>query len=126
MEQELITLWEMSKDNIRTRLWNEYDNIQEYKDLLIIMLTEFAKTMEEDLDIEDFHICEHSIGDYTGDIIFIYMLGYTRWWHCDIYICNIQYGSCSGCDSLLAALAYKNKEASVEALLSLCLHVLLL
>lgn len=120
MDKKLVALWDKSRDNIRTRLVNEYDDIKEYEDLLTIILTEFAKTMNQDLD---FHICEHSIGDYSGDIVFIYQLGYTSWWDPDIYVCNIKYGSCSGCDALLAALSYKNKESSVDALLSLCLHI---
>lgn len=123
MEQELITLWDNSRDNIRTRLVNEYDNINEYKDLLIIILTELAKSAHEDFDVEDFHICEHRVGDYTGDIVFIYVFGH-RWYDPDLYVCKIEYGSCSGCDSLLAAQSYNDKEKGVDALLTLCLHII--
>ena len=122
MDTRLVELWDKSKDNIRTRLVNEYDNIDEYKDLLIIILTEFAKTAEEDYKLADFNIGEHRVGDYTGDIVFVYVFGY-RYWDPDLYICKIEYGSCSGCDSLLAALSYKNKEKGVDALLTLCLHI---
>lgn len=122
MDTRLVELWDKSRDNIRTRLVNEYDNIDEYKDLLIIILTEFAKTEKEDFDVEDFHICEHRVGDYTGDIVFVYVFGY-RYWDPDLYICKIEYGSCSGCDSLLAAHSYNDKEKGVDALLTLCLHI---
>ena len=122
MDKKLVELWDKSRDNIRTRLVNEYDNINEYKDLLVIILTEFAKTAGEDFDGDDFDICEHRVGDYSGNIVFIYVFGY-RWWEPDLYVCQIEYGSCSGCDSLLSALSYKNKETSVDALLTLCLHI---
>lgn len=125
MNKKLVELRNKSQDNIKNKLFEDYDKIKTYKDLLVITLKEFMKSMNRKCKVKDFNIKTHKFGDYSGALVFVYTLGeYDGFWENNIYACCIDYGSCSGCDTLLEALSYKDKEKSVKALLTLCLHII--
>lgn len=131
MIKEFVKSWDKHKDELKEYFKNnpqsEYCN---YEDIVKLL---FEKVINADLedDYDKFDVEEIKViddGDYQGTQIFIL---HKNSYHPDIneYVyTHTCYGSCSGCDTLLAILDYdydeKPNEEQVEDLMQLALHLL--
>lgn len=131
MIKEFVKSWDKYKDELKDFFKNNTpSNYSDYEDIVKLL---FEKVINVDLvdDFEKFDIENIKViddGDYQGTQIFII--------HRDSYQPDINeyvythtcYGSCSGCDTLLAILGYnydeKPNEQQVEDLMQLALHLL--
>lgn len=131
MIKEFVKSWDKHKDALKEYFENNaQSNYRDYKDIVKLL---FEKVINVDLkydsekfDIENIKVIDD--GNYQGTQIFII--------HRDSYQPDISeyvythtyYGSCSGCDTLLAILDYdydeKPNEQQVEDLMQLALHLL--
>lgn len=126
MIKEFVKSWDKHKDELK----EYFKNNPHYKDIVKLL---FEKVINADLedDYDKFDVEEIKViddGDYQGTQIFIL---HKNSYHPDIneYVyTHICYGSCSGCDTLLAILDYdydeKPNEEQVEDLMQLALHLL--
>lgn len=131
MIKEFVKSWDKHKDELKDFFKNNTpSNYSDYEDIVKLL---FEKVINVDLvydsekfDIENIKIIDD--GDYQGTQIFIihrdsYQPGINEYVYTHTY-----YGSCSGCDTLLAILDYnydeKLNEQQVEDLMQLALHLL--
>ena len=131
MIKEFVESWDKHKDELKEYFKNNTQS--EYCDYEDIVKLLFEKVINADLedDYDKFDVEEIKViddGDYQGTQIFIL--------HKNSYQPDINeyvythtcYGSCSGCDTLLAILDYdydeKPNEEQVEDLMQLALHLL--
>ena len=128
MDKRLAELWYETRDDIRKELYKKYYDIKTYGDLLAIMLGEFAKYLEVEEQEGFFRIVAQEYGSYSGNVLLVYNLDeddeilddYTN---SGVFICIIDYGSCSGCDTLLHALD-EGRIDGVGELMQICLHII--
>lgn len=130
MIKSFIKSWEKNKDKleeyIRTHKQVECDS---YKDLVKLI---FDLVINPDInvcgdgifDTDEIDVLDH--GDYQGTFIFI--LHRNTYQPCvDEYIYTyVEYGSCSGCDTLQSIHRYDEDEPDeqqVEDYMTLCLHL---
>jgi mRNA-degrading endonuclease HigB of HigAB toxin-antitoxin module len=131
MIKEFVESWDKHKDELKEYFKNNTQgNYSYYEDIVKLL---FEKVINADLeddydkfDVEKIKIIDD--GDYQGTRIFIlhknsYQPGILEYVYTHAY-----YGSCSGCDTLLAILDYnydeKPNEQQVEDLMQLALHLL--
>ena len=131
MIKEFVESWDKHKDELKEYFKNNPQS--EYCDYEDIVKLLFEKVINVDLedDYDKFDVEEIKViddGDYQGTRIFIlhknsYQPGILEYVYTHTY-----YGSCSGCDTLLAILDYnydeKPNEQQVEDLMQLALHLL--
>lgn len=129
MIKEFCLAWEKNKDKLeeylRTTPQSEYGS---YKDLVRSIFNIVINTDERIYDQYDTeNIVSIDDGDYQGTLIFIL--------HRDTYypdvsdyvFTSVDYGSCSGCDTLLSISGYEDdipSDEQVEDYMTLCLHLL--
>ena len=61
-------------------------------------------------------------GDYQGTLVFV--IGSSDYQPDRYWVTKVSYGSCSGCDSLEAAIGWSEDSHDFEALYTLALHML--
>lgn len=125
--------WAKNKDKLRERLANTpqigYDS---YLKLLSIALDEIVN----DEKVEDWRgrkplqtkdIVEINFGDYQGTQILVFHKNTYQPDASETYYTVVEYGSCSGCDTLLAISEYEEglpSEGQINDYMTLCLHML--
>ena len=88
-----------------------------YRDIVTAVVDVGLTGTELDPD----RITEIDHGDYQGALVYVIAeKGYQPWDH---YAVVIDYGSCSGCDTLEAALCQCDKSVVVADLMVLSLHI---
>lgn len=129
MIKEFCLAWEKNKNKLeeylRTTPQSEYGS---YKDLVRLIFNIVINTNERIYDQYDTeNIVSIDNGDYQGTLIFIlhrenYQLGLSGY-----VFTSVDYGSCSGCDTLLSISGYEDglpSDEQVEDYMTLCLHLL--
>lgn len=134
MIKEFVEAWDAKKDDLRQYFRNhrqiEYDSYEKLlSKILEIVINPFLLekgdkystfVSDKTLKIDD--------GDYQGTLIFVFHR-YSYQPDGSDYVCTcVGYGSCSGCDTLLAINDYTTKklptEQQLEDYMTLCLHML--
>jgi len=149
MLREFTKLWFEARPGVIWQLQNmQIEHIDTYTKLLHIMLTEFNKVIDEDdtkYDGDKFNLNIKQIdyGDYQGTLILAFAKDVYQPSASETYYTYVEYGSCSGCDTLLSIVhnspfCYdeydelddadkeeydKIKEQQINDLLTLCLHM---
>jgi hypothetical protein len=134
MNKSVLKAWDERSNGIRLRL-AEMDMDYEYKDLVKLTVETlfpyegyYADPLfEMDCDVvypnKDM-IHEIDDGDYQGTLLFLIpVAGYQPE---DYYYIKVDYGSCSGCDTLLGITGYqegKPNSQQLQDLFMLCLHI---
>lgn len=128
MIKEFIKSWDKHKDELKEAMKNSKNhNSFEYRDIVKMLFTivinpdiEYGKFDTENMLVID-------DGDYQGTQIFIlhektYQPNVSEYVYTNTY-----YGSCSGCDTLLAIQGWNDdlpSEEQVKDYMTLCLHLL--
>jgi len=150
MLSEITKLWFDARPGVIQQLQNtEIEHIDTYNKLLYIILTEFNKVVDADetkYDWDKFKLDIKQIdyGDYQGTLILTFAKDIYQPSASDTYYTYVEYGSCSGCDTLMNIIysnpfCYDNyddltdddkeeynkaKEHQINDLLTLCLHMI--
>lgn len=138
MIKEFVQAWDKNKDKLReyikTHKQEEYDDYVDLVKLLfdIVINPEISNTPYSDeryfnkaFDTENIH--EINDGDYQGSLIFLLHADWYQPDPGDYVYTSVYYGSCSGCDTLLAINCYGEdlpNEEQVNDYMTLCLHLL--
>lgn len=125
MIKDFINLWEENKKVLKNELKNEVksnkNNIS-YK-LLLEKIIRLILNKKYCFCEQDIHVIDD--GDYQGTLVMLFYDGVYQPGASDYVITYVSYGSCSGCDTLLAALECNVDENQiVEDLMLICLHLI--
>ena len=130
MEQKFIDLWFKNKDKLKEALMN-YEDLEycSYLDLFKLTIKNIINAGRTDYDkiLDEDKITEIDNGDYQGTLLFIIPRDTYQPMENEYYITFVDYGSCSGCDTLLAIqdnCSYESKEGQINDFMTLCLHML--
>ena len=126
MIQEYIDLWFKNKaaleNYFRQNPQNQYD---EYKTILQKTI-ELVINPDSDKDLNTKRITQIDDGDYQGTLIFLIPLKTYQPNESEYVWTSVDYGSCSGCDTLLAISGYDDglpSEGQVKEYMILSLHL---
>lgn len=129
MEKEIIERWEKGKENLQKYLSTHKikKTCESYGDLVKVLINECLNYSKDYTKFSIDFVCVDD-GHYQGTQLFIL--------HYDLYqpdvdeyfIFDNNYGSCSGCDTLLGIIGYGSNdcfpnEDVVNKLMTLCLHM---
>ena len=130
MIKEYVSKWNKNKKNLEEYFRNtrqeEYNNYKTIVTKLIELVINYnVEDSFEQLDFE--RITEIDNGDYQGTLIYVIPKGYYQPCIEDYVYTFVYYGSCSGCDVLLAISDYeedKPNEEQVKGYMQLALNIL--
>lgn len=127
MDKNIIKRWETNKQHLFEFLQNNPQQNYEYTDLIKILIKECLNyNVSTDTFSEEINIIDH--GDYQGTQIFILHKDTYQPDINEYYCTHNYYGSCSGCDTLLAIKELDNSELPSEEQLkgymNLMLHLI--
>lgn len=125
MEQELVARFDAKRDEIRGNLLNLLINSNHYIDYIDIVKVVIEAVHDDNYSSPDpEHIHEIDDGEYQGTLLFVIPAdGYQPY---DYWCVKVGYGSCSGCDTLMAILEgdYGDTiDEKVDSLFTLALHI---
>ena len=106
------------KANIRQN-WDEFDEYSMLVKAVVTAITDEDEFSEPVPDPERIHVLGG--GEYSGTLLFV--IGCKHAYSDTYWYVMIDYGSCSGCDSLAAAHLYDPTDTSVDDVWTLCLHI---
>ena len=106
MIREFIYLWERKEDWIREYISENLDefNRYEYQDLVAFLIENVLNDGERKFSWDD--ITRIDYGDYQGTLIFVFHEETYQPGTWETYYTSVEYGSCSGCDTLLGIQSY--------------------
>ena len=123
--------WNTNKEKLQNALeiqtgWNECN----YKDLVIATVEYIlnGSDMYNDIQWDAKNITEIDNGDYQGTLIFLIPQDAYQPAEYEYLITYVYYGSCSGCDTLLAIQDYGDEKltnSQVKAFMSLCKDIVM-
>lgn len=132
MNKYCISRWDKNKDRLQKRIENSIDhNSWDYKTLVKLIIEEVLNPDEEfefnTWDSEEITVIDN--GDYQGSQLFLFHKSTYQPGPADYLITYEYYGSCSGCDSLLAIQDWSSNrtlpnERQVKDYMSLCLNLI--
>ena len=107
MEKEIIERWEKGKENLQKYLsTHEIENTCEsYEDLVKVLINECLNYSKDYKVFSTEFVCIDN-GHYQGTQIFVLHYDTYQPNYNDYYIFDNEYGSCSGCDTLLGIIGY--------------------
>lgn len=127
MDSDIIKRWEKNKQHLSEYLQNNPHQNYEYMDLIKILVNECLNyDIKNDTFSNDINVIDH--GDYQGTQIFILHKDDYQPSIRDYYYTHNEYGSCSGCDALLAIQDSDSSEfpseKQVKEYMDLMLHLI--
>lgn len=134
MLKVLVEKWDKNKDRLKEALSDVINNGIEYEDLVRLTFSTIYNDGDESigypynkLDCDE--ITKIDNGDYQGTLLFLIPFETYQPSEYEYLMTYVGYGSCSGCDTLLAIVDYDNwgrkfSETQVEKLLTLCKDIL--
>lgn len=125
MEHELVARFDAKCEEIRGNLLNLLINSNHYIDYIDIVKVIIEAVHDDNHSSPDpEHIHEIDDGEYQGTLLFVIPAdGYQPY---DYWCVKVSYGSCSGCDTLMAILEgdYGDTiDEKVDSLFTLALHI---
>lgn len=128
----IIKQWDKNKNSLREYLENaSYDDVDTYEKLVKLVITHIINK-DNDMygeTIKLSNLKEIDYGDYQGTLIYIFPADTYQPSAYDTFYISVEYGSCSGCDTLLSIVGYyfgeteKLGKEQVDDLMKLCLHL---
>lgn len=129
MIQEYINLWLENKTALehyfKQTPQSEYSEYKTILEKIIEIVINPNVEMLDELDIK--HITEIDDGDYQGTLIFLIHRETYQPTVSDYIYTSVDYGSCSGCDTLLGISGYDEdipSEKQVKDYMTLALHLI--
>lgn len=132
MNKYCVDRWNKNKDKLQKRIENSIDhNSWSYKTLVKLIIEEILNSGEEfeddTWDSEEITVIDN--GDYQGSQLFLFHKNTYQPGPEDYLITFEYYGSCSGCDTLMAIQdwSYEQKlpnETQVRDYMALCLNLI--
>lgn len=112
MIKEIIADWEKYKQKIR-------DSLVEADDKDELSYLDIVKILVENISLLE-SVTEVSSGDYQGVNLYVFTGdSYSR----DFYYMTVNYGSCSGCDTLARLQSDKYGDERIDGYMTLVLHM---
>lgn len=130
MIKKFVEKWNRYKENLENYFRNtKQEEYQDYKDIVKALFKNVINQGETDhwnkFNIEEMTLIDD--GDYQGTQIFIIPLDTYQPNIEDYVVTNTYYGSCSGCDTLLAINEFSSglpSEEQIHDYMMLALHLL--
>ena len=131
MVKEFCKAWEANKGNLeeyfRTHEQDEYDSYEALVKLLFdIVINPSMKSDYYRFSTDDMTVLDH--GDYQGTLIFILHMDHHLLCVDEYVYTSVNYGSCSGCDTLMRINEYNwdklPNEEQIKDYMTLCLHLI--
>ena len=130
MIKEFVEKWDKYKENLENYFRNtRQEEYQDYKDIVKALFENVINKDETD-SWNKFNLKEMTLiddGDYQGTQIFIIPLDVYQPNTSNYVVINTYYGSCSGCDTLMAIQDYEvglPNEEQIKDYMELALHLL--
>lgn len=130
MIKEFVEKWDKYKENLENYFRNtRQEEYQDYKDIVKALFENVINKDETD-SWNKFNLKEMTLiddGDYQGTQIFIIPLDVYQPNTSNYVVTNTYYGSCSGCDALMAIQDYEvglPNEEQIKDYMELALHLL--
>ena len=120
MIMKFVELWEKHKHELPPHL-NYFDNNLTYTDLVKLVIVDVINHGEDKFNSHQITVIDD--GDYQGTLLFIIPLKTYQPTQEEYIYTFVDYGSCSGCDTLLAILG-DEPEQRTKDLMTLCLRLL--
>lgn len=122
MIKEFIDRFEANKDKIRATFTEAHP--ADYKAIVAAVVS--AVGGEDEYDVpSSMRIHEIDDGDYQGTLV--YVIGAGGYQPNDYWYVKVNYGSCSGCDTLEAITSYSDEKPTAEQVdqyMTLATHIL--
>lgn len=117
MIKEFVEQWDRKKDRLRQRIAERRPD--EYKQLVELV----AEIMDEGKTLDPTKVVEFWGSDYQGDALYV-VRGKDNVYQGDyFYTVKVEYGSCSGCDTLQSILVDFEGDKQLDGYMKLCLHI---
>ena len=134
MIKEFLPIWEKNKHFLLERLQKDVQKEENtswgydisYEGLLQLIIEEVLnKDVDSDESWEGFFTKIQTVdfGDYQGTLIMCFAKNTYQPSASETYYTYVDYGSCSGCDTLQGILYTAKTEKQPELLFTLCLHL---
>lgn len=128
MNKDILNAWDKNQNNVRE--WIATVNNSDFSYEMLLQNT--IRILFEESEY-DYHIPDHkritmiNNGEYQGTLVFViggqgYQPGVEDHWYT-----SVDYGSCSGCDTLQAISVYSNdlpNKKQIQQYWTLCLHMM--
>lgn len=123
MIKSFVKVWDEHKDEVRSRLSEHPESYEVLVRSVVQMIADHTERYAKGPDPERIHLIDD--GDYQGTLLFVIAgAGYQPR---DYWYVKIDYGSCSGCDTLQGIRSYSYKapltKEQVNAYMTLALHI---
>jgi hypothetical protein len=126
MNKELVEQWEENKHSLKEYIKIHVMNY-EYEDLVKLTFSLAIKGVTKYRKLNLKEMTEINNGDYQGTLLYIIPFDTYQPNEEEYLITYVDYGSCSGCDTLLSITDYNDNklpnEEQVSDLMMLCLHL---
>jgi len=123
MIEKFVNLWEARKKEVEIQFQTKHpDNYEEIVKTVVSILRD-EEQCEPFPDPERIHSIDD--GDWQGTLLFV--IGSDGYQPSDYWFVKVDYGSCSGCDTLKGIRQYNDdppSEAQVKDYMTLALHIL--
>ena len=131
MVKEFNEKWVSNKDKLEAKLLTlQQNDVDEYEKLLKLVIEIIFNADDEHYwkKVDASEITKIDFGDYQGTLIFVYHEDTYQPSTHETFYTSVEYGSCSGCDTLLNILEWIDykatlSESQVKDLMTLCLHM---
>lgn len=119
MIKEFVERWEANKDKIREFFINKPP--ESYQDVVETVVANITDEEYGDVSPDPKRIHMIDDGDYQGTLLFV--IAEKGYQPDTYYFCKIDYGSCSGCDTLQQVRDDLKGDKQIDAYMQLALHV---
>jgi hypothetical protein len=117
MIKEFVEQWGRKKDRLRQRIAESRPD--KYKQLVEFV----AEIMDEGKTLEPSEVFEFWGSDYQGNALYV-LRGKNNTYQGDcFYTVKVDYGSCSGCDTLQSIIVDFEGDKQLDQYMNLCLHI---
>ena len=134
MLKVLVEKWDKNKERLKEALSDVINSGIDYEDLVRLTFSTIYNDGDESIEyphneLDCDEITKIDNGDYQGTLLFLIPFETYQPSECEYLMTYVGYGSCSGCDTLLAITDYNNRsekfsESQVNDLLTLCKDIL--
>ena len=130
MVNEFVTQWYKNSYKLREKLRKVKNHELEYIDLVNLLIKEVINPNQNNWDfvLDERLLIEIDHGDYQGTQIYIVPRKGYQPNEEDYFFTHNDYGSCSGCDTLLGIWSWSEdgyiSDRQVDDLMTLCMHLL--
>lgn len=128
MLKVLAEQWCKNQNKLKNYLKDNYEKLNSltYKDIVKIAFEQVYDNKLDALGLEN--IIEIDNGGYQGTLVFVIPFDTYQPNECEYLMTYINYGSCSGCDTLLSLQCeyryYENDDEKIKGFMTLCKDIL--